>query len=735
MRQRLLLMLVIVLCTFSANATHIVGGEFELEYLSGDNYRLTLNLYFDQVHGDPGALDPTITVNVFEKAGNRWLGQVTMSIKAQSNVPYTNIECAIGELQTRKIVYYETIVLNPQVFNHPDGYYVTWERCCRNETINNIVAPEDAAQTFYMEFPAVTKSGQAFRNSSPKLFPPLSDYACVNELFYFDFSGSDADGDSLAYDMITPLNGFTNAAMPYYGIPGFENIAPKPAPYPQIEWLPGYSTGIQVQGNPPINIDNRTGRLTMRPTKTGLYVFGIRVQEFRNKKKIGEVRRDFQVLVLNCPTNQTPKVTAREQGKNTFYNEGEVLKLTPTGNRCIDVFFTDPDLSEFVVLKAIPVNFSATNFTLSGALQGVINQGGGAQETLKATLCFDDCFDTKNKVYMLDLIVQDDGCSLPRQDTLRVSYKMEDINNIPTLTTNPVDQVINLDRGQDFEMDVFGRDIDLDSLSLSAAGEGFDMTAVGMVFTSTGGKGAANGNLKWTAVCNSEEEAVRRVTFRLKEDDCFPSPDQTKTIEFRITAPNNAPTLTSDKAPILYELNLNEPFEANLFGDDIDLDPLQLTAVGDGFNLADLGMTFTATPGNGQARGVFNLIANCQMAERDVVRVNFILDEQTCNPAPEPVLSMEFKVKVPLLRDFIPANIFTPNGDGLNDFFEIPNLPSDFCTAQFASIKVFNRWGKEVYFSAQNNFKWDGKGVNDGVYFYLIDFGSTQYKGSVTIVR
>ncbi|MEJ8755476.1 gliding motility-associated C-terminal domain-containing protein [Pontibacter sp. H259] len=734
MRQRLLLLFYLLLVTFSAKATHIVGGEFELLYLSANNYKLTLNLYFDDINGDPGALDEAIYVNVFEKGTNRWMGQVPMALSSQTSVPYTNIDCTIGELKTSKLVYSENIVLDPSIFKHPEGYYVTWERCCRNNTITNIKEPQNAAQTFYMEFPAVTQNGSIFRNSSPRLFPPLSDYACVNELFYFDFSGSDADGDSLVYDMVTPLNGFTSPSMPYYGIPQYANIQPQPAPYPLIKWQPGYNTLNQVQGNPPINIGTKTGRLTMRPNKLGLFVFGVRVQEFRKGKKIGEIRRDFQVLVLDCPKNETPAVQAKKQGTKTFYKAGEVVELSAKGNRCMDVYFTDPDLSEFVSLRAVPVNFKTANYTLTGPTQGIINRGT-QQDSLKATLCFDACFDTKDKIYELDLIVQDDGCSLPRQDTLRVRYKLIDINNLPSLTSNTNTTVINLDRGQQFEMDLLGKDIDLDGLTLSAAGEGFDMKAAGMQFTSTPGNGQATGTFSWLVECNSEEQAVRRVTFKLKEDACHPSPEQTLTVEFRIKAPNNAPTLTSDKAPIRYELNLNEPFEANFLGEDIDIDPLTLQAVGEGFTLEELGMEFTATNGNGQAIGAFKLTANCAMAAWGTVRVNFILNEQACNPAPEPVLTMEFDVRVPLLSNFIPANIFTPNGDGLNDFFEIPDLPSDFCSAQFASVKVFNRWGKEVYTSNQNTFKWDGNGVNDGVYYYLIDFGSTQYRGSVTIVR
>ena len=838
MRQFLLLLFCSLLISVSARATHIVGGEFELQHLQGYNYRLKLNLYFDVVNGNPGALDQSITVNIFSKATNQHVASLTMFIQEQSLVEYTNIECAVGELVTRKIVYYQTIYLDPSIYRSPEGYYVTWERCCRNNTINNIIGPEAAAQTFYMEFPAVIRNREHFRNSSPILFPPLSDYACVNELFYFDFNGTDPDGDSIVYDMVTPLNGFTTPNMPVY------NGSPLPAPYPEVAWRPGFNMNTQVPGNPPINIDRQTGLLTMRPNRVGLFVFGVRAQEFRNGRKIGEVRRDFQVLVLECPRNKSPQVVAREQGKKDFYEKGTVLRISPTDSRCIDVFITDPDLSEFVSLRARPVNFSAKEYTFSGTTRGMINQGT-TLDSLKATLCFEKCFNTGGKVYELDLIVQDDGCSLPRQDTVRLSlivdpvpdappavslsttnrvfkvkegdrinfdvlgidpdedvvsltaegqgfsisehditftggngtgrvqsafnwninckalqkdsYKIdfivtsvvckepvtrkvtievqpEEDNNLPVLTSDQPDRIIELEVGEAFEANFLGTDIDRDLLALLAQGEGFNIADYGMMFTSIGGNGEATGNFTWTATCEAFERGTLRVKYTLTEDACAPNTDQELVLEFRIKAPNNAPVLTSDQNVLTFDLNLNDEFEAQLAGADIDLDNLILSASGDGFNLAEYGMSFQSTGGAGSATGVFRMQAICKATEQEVVRVNFTLAEDACDPSPQK-LTMEFRVKAPSIADFIPPNIFTPNGDGKNDFFEVPNLPSEFCTAVFSSVKIFNRWGKQVYGNTNSNFKWDGEGMNDGVYFYVLDFGTSKYKGSVTIVR
>jgi len=810
-----------------------------MEHLKDYNYKLTLNLYFDVVNGSPAALDQFITVSFFSKATNERIGSRTMYIMEQTMVPYTNIDCTVGQLETKKIVYYETIYLDPTIFNNPSGYYVTWERCCRNNTINNIIQPENAAQTFYMEFPPVVLDGQFFRNSSPILFPPLSDYACVDELFYFDFNGTDPDGDSIVYDMVTPLNGFTTTLMPIYTYP------PQSAPYPEINWLPGYDTRNQVLGSPPMSIDSKSGLLTMRPNRKGLFVFGIRAEEYRAGRKIGEVRRDFQVLVLDCPRNQTPQVAAREQGQKNFYETGSVLRISPTGNRCIDVYITDPDLSEFVSVRARPVNFSSQDYTFQGTTSGMINQGA-TLDSLKTTLCFADCFDTGGDIYELELIVRDDGCSLPRQDTVRLklqidpipdapptvslstanrvfkvkngdkitfdvlgidtdedivsltakgqdftledmdiifsggsaagkvtspftwnidcntmkkaSYKLdfevtsivcnkpvtrtvtidvqpESNNNAPTLTSDQPDQVIELEVGQLFNAKLFGADIDLDPLALQAQGEGFELAEYGMAFNSTGGNGEATGIFTWTPTCEAYTQGKGlRVKYILKEDACAPGIDKELVLEFKIRDTNNAPLLTTDKNVLTFDMKLNESFEAQLTGADIDLDNLALSATGDGFDLAEYGMSFESTGGKGTAAGVFRMQAICKAAEQGVVRVNFNLSEDACAAAPQQ-LTMEFRIEVPKIGDYVPANIFTPNDDGKNDFFEVPNLPSEFCTAVFSSIRIYSRWGKEVYTSNSSNFKWDGKGVNDGVYFYVIDYKTSKYKGSVTIVR
>lgn len=115
------------------------------------------------------------------------------------------------------------------------------------------------------------------------------------------------------------------------------------------------------------------------------------------------------------------------------------------------------------------------------------------------------------------------------------------------------------------------------------------------------------------------------------------------------------------------------------------------------------------------------------------------------------------KLKIP--------NVFTPNGDGVNDYFIIslqnasdaPNgnngsrrgyrderpeyegyepLSSYY---EKTELTIFNRWGRIVYQSSDYQNDWDGGGLSDGTYFYVLKCkglkNDATYQGSVMIIK
>lgn len=81
--------------------------------------------------------------------------------------------------------------------------------------------------------------------------------------------------------------------------------------------------------------------------------------------------------------------------------------------------------------------------------------------------------------------------------------------------------------------------------------------------------------------------------------------------------------------------------------------------------------------------------------------------------------------------EVIIPNVFSPNGDGSNDFFVIEN-------AQYwvNTLTIFNRWGMPIY--ETNNYKnnWRGLDVPDGTYYYVFTLNDgREFTGHVTILR
>jgi gliding motility-associated-like protein len=86
-------------------------------------------------------------------------------------------------------------------------------------------------------------------------------------------------------------------------------------------------------------------------------------------------------------------------------------------------------------------------------------------------------------------------------------------------------------------------------------------------------------------------------------------------------------------------------------------------------------------------------------------------------------------------------NAFTPNGDGLNDLFRVPE--SSICP-DVIRLEVYNRWGERVFAAFGENLGWDGtwRGVEQeaGAYLYVLELecpGEVRksQRGSVTLIR
>jgi gliding motility-associated-like protein len=78
------------------------------------------------------------------------------------------------------------------------------------------------------------------------------------------------------------------------------------------------------------------------------------------------------------------------------------------------------------------------------------------------------------------------------------------------------------------------------------------------------------------------------------------------------------------------------------------------------------------------------------------------------------------------------ANVFTPNGDGINDFYISSNLNN---AVEKVDMKIFNRFGQLVFETSDPAINWDGKfrnsdnNVSSGVYYYVCDVYEPRISG------
>ncbi|WP_020601380.1 gliding motility-associated C-terminal domain-containing protein [Spirosoma spitsbergense] len=281
-------------------ATHQVGGQIEMRAVANvpGQYRIIVTNYLED--GTRGAALQATTgiLGIFRKRDNVQMTIFTVvQTSAREPVIYANEFCAAQRnLKFISLTYEASIQLNPGTYADPQGYYISYQTRNRNSGINNINGPDQTGFTFYLEFPALQQNGRIFSNSSPRFGPINGEYVCLGDPFTFPFGGTDPDGDELRYSMITPLNQ-----------KGTNQNSVSPAPYPDVSWLPGYSAANAIQGSPALGVDAKTGQLSVTATQLGLFVFAVKVEEYRNGIKIGEVRRDFQLLVIDCPPQTTPK--------------------------------------------------------------------------------------------------------------------------------------------------------------------------------------------------------------------------------------------------------------------------------------------------------------------------------------------------------------------------------------------------------------------------------------------
>ncbi len=849
------LILTITLLSFfqTIHAWHIVGGELELLHLEDFNYQINLIQYFDRAQTQNPGPEQLVIISIFRNSDHTLIRKDTLQLHSETDVSYTNDECAIDELVTTKVLYKkENVFLDPEIFNDSEGYYIVWERCCRNAGISNIVSPGTTGMTYVLDFPPVVKNGEPFVDSTPTLLPPLSDYACTGQLYYADFRGHDADGDSLVYSLVAPLNSSAVDAVP----------SPTPKPHYPVIFAAGISENNMVPGSPNLSISN-SGFLTVNPSSGGLFVFSVKVEQYRDQQLIGTTIRDFQMFVRDdCEPPDPPIATVQVPGDDLIYEEEVFISYAVAEEKCFDLQVANIAEGAQVSFRLEPLNFQ-------GAVEGFsFMETPITEDSSVFEVCIPECPLKPDEPYIINMIVQDDACPLPQQDTVKLILDVEPPPNAAPRITNVTQDRLSvvIDEDLSYELALEGVDDDNDTVHFELYAPYFSPEQFGMSLQVTRREeGEGSAIFEWDTNClvyDFSEKTKFELGIIIDDLDFCKMPGDTLWLDMEvILPPNTDPVISADLNDTEIDIGLDEILNFNVNAIDTDGDSLNLLLEADGFNPAAYNVEFEEQLGVGQVGTTFrwdldcnalnikeataftyHIIANdndkCKTKNFDTLTftVNVIprpndapefevldIDEMVVNqeyefdvnasdpdgldsvfidllpgqdlppgfafdftrgsgfvhasskviwtptcqvldenftPKSYDVIFLAFDDACPIqaydtmeltftfknldvvIGEFNPPNVFTPNGDNINDTYSLSdhtepkfNLPPDNCFDEFIYFSVMDRSGVEVFKTSNRDFVWDGDGLPSGVYYYYVKYANSDFRGTLSILH
>lgn len=416
------LLTLLVSVTQNSYATHLIGGYMSYRYIgplpNGQiRYLVTLNIYRDCKQSDID-FDDKIEIGIYFNNLNRdrFTTAIFTILKRQKVEPPGNIDCDFYKKQVciEEGFYQGSIDVAPS----PVGYLLSYVRCCRNTQTNLPNSSEGPylGQTYYCQIPPTS-----IKNNSPFFSGIPSPYMCARDTTNILNSAVDLDGDSLVYYIALPYQGGSRSSNGARPTPP-NNLT---LPIEVVDYVAGYNFDSPFGAGGLSDVNPKNGLTSLFSPITGSFVIAIEVAEYRNGLLLSRVRLDMQILVLDCPPNNRPKIS----NSTTSYE-------VEAGNQiCFDIEATDQD-DDFITITGKGDIFSGTN-GYTGPKATLTKDF--AQSYVKSKFCWQTTCDlASSKPYIFTAEVWDDGCP-PKFDNKNFSITVKPFKGADgILGPNPV---------------------------------------------------------------------------------------------------------------------------------------------------------------------------------------------------------------------------------------------------------------------------------------------------------
>ncbi|MCE7039501.1 T9SS type A sorting domain-containing protein [Dyadobacter sp. CY312] len=293
-----------LLSSLSAFATHLQGGEIRARQLSGQTYEISVLLYFDTVNGQ-GATGQQSEVNVCTGDGQ------TITVSRVSLVPAS-----------------PGTSLGTYIANHTYGsqgiYQISTQVDNRNNNILNFQNSQNTALFLW------TVLHTTLSNSTP-ILPSLTFNAGVKQPFVVDLKATDAEGDSVSFVL-------QKLSKPSPGTCAVRSV--------DNSFI--YPNEVSASGT--FKIDQVKKQLVWTaPTQVGQYIFAMVMYEWRNGVRISETYREGIINVTDRP-GETVEIPPYENAENTGPITSIPSSNSPEVSISVDAF--PVPTNDYVTVKA-----------------------------------------------------------------------------------------------------------------------------------------------------------------------------------------------------------------------------------------------------------------------------------------------------------------------------------------------------------------------------------------------
>jgi gliding motility-associated-like protein len=299
--KRCLLILLTTLLSKTLLAEHITGGEMFYRFVGMDGalykYTITLKLYRDCFSAG-AQLDPSAPIGIY----NRTTGALIFS----ESIPRTktdrlNLNSPGPCITNAPVVCYEVghYEFNVSLPASPNGYTVTYQRCCRINGINNLSASGTMGATYIADIPGTSVLPDGPQNHSARFIGEDTVIVCAGYPFTYSFAAVDENTtDELRYSFCEAYVGGGQGGGPGGGPNTPSPNPPLGPPYSSVNYNFPYNSSSPL--GVAVTIDPLTGLITGRAPVEGIYVVTVCVSEIRQGRVIAVQRKDLQIKAGGC---------------------------------------------------------------------------------------------------------------------------------------------------------------------------------------------------------------------------------------------------------------------------------------------------------------------------------------------------------------------------------------------------------------------------------------------------